>query len=800
MNRKNAYDRLAKAALFVMMLNVLFALPDSLFAQTPQGFNYQAVARDTDGTPLAQTALTVRIGILSGSAPGPLVWGEEHAVVTNDFGLFSIIIGDSEATDIPGTVNTFEEIEWGSTLHFLKIEISNGGAFVHMGTTQLLSVPYSLFAGAVEQPAKKLYILGDSVPEDEALFEVRNEDNQTVFAVYPGGVRVYVEDEPGKGTKGGFAIGGFTPGKGITNEYFVVTPDSIRLLIDESEAKGTKGGFAVGGFSPGKGVNQLLTVNPASSARIIDPSRPAMIWYPKKEAFLVGRVLIESPDSVGANSIATGFEAKAVGNWSQSFGFRTRASGVNATAIGLYSDARGNNSLAFGAGAKTLADDSYAMGNGAIASGVGAYAFGSIGRDEIGNSVGKPASAEGDYSFAIGLNTLAQGLGSFAVGNGAVATNYFSFAMGWNAQSDGIGALSIGHATLSSGLGSLSMGRSTVASDQYAVAIGDNAVASGINSLSIGYRTYADKIGSVAVGVRDTASGQYALATGRETKARGMGSSSFGYQTVAAGDVSMAAGEQSTATGAAAVSLGSFNQAAGDYSVAFGSLNVASGPRSTAFGSLNEASGAYSTAMGTYTVASGIKSTALGSYASTNGYQGSFVYGDASTNEMVTSKAPNQFMVRAAGGTMIYSSADLLSGVTLVAGGGAWSTLSDKSKKDNFRDLDGEEVLFKIAQIPVRSWNYKSQDPSIRHIGPVAQDFYEAFGVGESNLRISTVDIDGVNMLAIKALEKRTRMLSQENEQLKEMIQNLQNRNQEMEELKAEMEELKQLLRLNIQK
>jgi len=110
-----------------------------------------------------------------------------------------------------------------------------------MGTTQLLSVPYSLLAGAIEQPAKKIYIVGDSVPDDEALFEVKNKDDQTVFAVYSGGVRVYIEDEAGKGTKGGFAVGGFTPNKGITNDYLVVTPDSVRILIDVSNTKGTKG-------------------------------------------------------------------------------------------------------------------------------------------------------------------------------------------------------------------------------------------------------------------------------------------------------------------------------------------------------------------------------------------------------------------------------------------------------------------------------------------------------------------------------------------------------------------------------
>ncbi len=179
----------------------------------------------------------------------------------------------------------------------------------------------------------------------------------------------------------------------------------------------------------------------------------------------------------------------------------------------------------------------------------------------------------------------------------------------------------------------------------------------------------------------------------------------------------------------------------------------------------------------------------------TNGFNGSFVYGDASTNTLVSNTAGNQFMVKAAGGTVIYSESTLSTGVELPAGSGAWTTLSDRNMKENYTQLESEEVLSKIADIQIQSWNYKSQDPSIRHIGPVAQDFYEAFGVGETNLRISTVDIDGVNMLAIQALEKRKRILAEENEQLKKTIEELKNSKEELKTLKAEVEALKTQLK-----
>ncbi len=65
-------------------------------------------------------------------------------------------------------------------------------------------------------------------------------------------------------------------------------------------------------------------------------------------------------------------------------------------------------------------------------------------------------------------------------------------------------------------------------------------------------------------------------------------------------------------------------------------------------------------------------------------------------------------------------------------------------------------MLQRLRSVPVTTWNYITQDASIRHMGPTAQDFHAAFGLGESQLLINTIDIDGVNMAAIKALEARS--------------------------------------------
>ncbi|PLX11566.1 MAG: hypothetical protein C0594_03455, partial [Marinilabiliales bacterium] len=110
-------------------------------------------------------------------------------------------------------------------------------------------------------PIGKLEVKADlGIGIDDPIFEVLNSDGDTIFAVYSNGVRVNVPNDPAlkaTGSKGGFAVGGFSPAKSEVQEYLRVTPDSVRVYIDDeytdAKATGSKGGFAVGGFSPAKG-------------------------------------------------------------------------------------------------------------------------------------------------------------------------------------------------------------------------------------------------------------------------------------------------------------------------------------------------------------------------------------------------------------------------------------------------------------------------------------------------------------------------------------------------------------------
>ncbi len=128
--------------ILLMMVSAGFAQP-----ATPQFINYQAVARNSAGEILANTAVSIRISILDGTATGAVVYSETHNPTTNQFGLFSLKIGG-------GTVlsGTFTGIDWGADLKFLRVEMdaTGGTSYTVMGTTQLVSVPYALYAESAE--------------------------------------------------------------------------------------------------------------------------------------------------------------------------------------------------------------------------------------------------------------------------------------------------------------------------------------------------------------------------------------------------------------------------------------------------------------------------------------------------------------------------------------------------------------------------------------------------------------------------------------------------------------------------
>lgn len=128
------------AALFVASAGAATA------QQAPQGFNYQGIARDAGGAPLANQALSIRISILDGS-PGTPQYVETHQTTTNSFGLFTLVIG--AGTRVSGS---FAAVTWATGNKQIKTEIDLGSGYTDMGNSPLLSVPYALVAGTTAAP------------------------------------------------------------------------------------------------------------------------------------------------------------------------------------------------------------------------------------------------------------------------------------------------------------------------------------------------------------------------------------------------------------------------------------------------------------------------------------------------------------------------------------------------------------------------------------------------------------------------------------------------------------------------
>lgn len=129
--------------LAILNITFLILLSSQSFAQAPAAFSYQAVARDQSGVVLADQQIGLRITLYSPSGSESHRYVEEHTVTTNAYGLVDIAIGRGKAQE-----GTFDSLDWGQGSYFVKVEMDEeGGTDYHdMGLSELLSVPYALYA------------------------------------------------------------------------------------------------------------------------------------------------------------------------------------------------------------------------------------------------------------------------------------------------------------------------------------------------------------------------------------------------------------------------------------------------------------------------------------------------------------------------------------------------------------------------------------------------------------------------------------------------------------------------------
>lgn len=145
-----------KKFLCIIPFVICLIIQGNLFGQIPEAINHQMVVRDAGGAPIPTQSLLLKVSILSNALNGNVVYCESHNVTTNQFGLATVKLGIG--TVISGV---FADIEWYSGVYYLKQEIDmlDGNGFLEMGTTQLVSVPYSMHSGGLtlKSPNGTLY-------------------------------------------------------------------------------------------------------------------------------------------------------------------------------------------------------------------------------------------------------------------------------------------------------------------------------------------------------------------------------------------------------------------------------------------------------------------------------------------------------------------------------------------------------------------------------------------------------------------------------------------------------------------
>jgi hypothetical protein len=372
-----------------------------------------------------------------------------------------------------------------------------------------------------------------------------------------------------------------------------------------------------------------------------------------------------------------------------------------------------------------------------VAGGSGNYAGGSYGA--VGGGQGNNAGGAGDV-LAGGYNNSSGGGNNSTISGGNNNNSSGSDAVIGGGQQNSVGDF---FTTIGGGVNNTATNMSSV-------------ISGGTNNVSVGYAS------AVSGGSDNSALGDYStvgggwrnLANGDSaTVGGGYGNSAVDSATVAGGRVNTAADFVTTVAGG----LGNQSLVYGS-TVGGGLNNIASGYMATIPG------GASNIVSGSYSFAAGFDAQATNNE--------SFVWSDGSA--VTGSTSDGQFMVRASGGVVIYSSSGLNAGVSLAAGSGTWSSLSDRNAKDNFKTITPRQMLAKVAELPITQWSYKTE-PGVQHIGPMAQDFHAAFGLnGSDDRHIATVDEEGVALAAIQGLNQKLQDKDAEIQNLEKKLDELQ--------------------------
>ncbi len=444
-------------ALFLFMLSFIPA-----FSQAPEGFNYQALLRDASGTVKADAAVSLTISILQSSTSGSPVFSETHHITTNSQGLINLEVGSVNPGD-------FEVIDWADGPYFIKIEVDG----IEMGTSQLLSVPYALYAkssgtgaGTETDPVFTVHPANGIQATDIAQWNTAYGWGNHASAGYASGLHVHSAGDITSGTlkadRGGTGISSYTEGNylraGTASSLQQRTPVQVLSDIGAAAASHSHEGLYIGTGTAGKltfwtgtsslscngnlhwdNTNGRLGIGTASPGRMLDVEGDIEI-----NTLRIGRgggdkvsnttmgIAALCLNTTGEYNTASGYGSlflNNVGSGNSAFGYRALASnteGDQNAAEGkdaLYSNKKGSRNTAIGYEAlmsNVDAVNNTAVGNEALRVNTSGYQNTATGAYALFRNVSGFENTSNGYG-ALGFND--EGNANTAIGAWALYSN-----------------------------------------------------------------------------------------------------------------------------------------------------------------------------------------------------------------------------------------------------------------------------------------------------------------------------------------------------------------------------------------
>ena len=412
---------------------------------------------------------------------------------------------------------------------------------------------------------------------------------------------------------------------------------------------------------------------------------------------------------------------------------------------------------------------------------------GTAGANSSDNSLrvacGENATASGSFSTAVGTSSTASMEASTAFGNLASATGGNSTAIGRSASAAGDSSTALGESASAAGFATVALGQSSTAFGSTSTAVGESSAAESSSS-ALGSFALARGVASTAIGRSASASGPWSTAVGFSSDAHSEGAVALGsragenFPAVTDSPQAIAIGEWSNITAAAPGAIAIGGDVNGDNKGA-----IATAPGAIAIGADVVADIANTLITNVPILARDPDTTVVPrTMFEISGFGNTkFTVTNADANEQWAFANPGTGfrLSRQGSGSVEFEVKN--NGNVVIAGN--LTENSDRNNKQDIQAIDQHVILDKVMALPISQWSYKD-DPQSKHIGPMAQDFYQVFELGHTDKGISTLDSSGVALAAIQALNVEK---DSEIAELKSRIGSMQFQLMEMKELKEQL-------------